>query len=283
MQNSYVDKLQGQCRAAEQDIARAQQQLRQRRTAGAAFQGVDFEQLRIENEQFTERIEKRNAELVDLKGTSTRTVQSLNALMDMLNDLTAEQAQLRKEYKSRCEYLARCTKEVVTVGLETTASERKNTAIRQQHEAVKVPKIEEYIAQTAELYELEKSLKNWRRKVEIAEGQAQVLRQQTRKLTAQRDAAVAFAEAKKKRLALQVTASQGRRLIQQNCATRLPSLVSQHAATVGTAGSKKKAGADPVVAGSRSLLEHKRSQGSASRPQTPAGGSGAMAVPPQGR
>eukprot|EP00796_Vickermania_ingenoplastis_P008961 gene8964-6287_t len=213
-QKSYLDKLLGQCQATEEDIARAQQQLRTRRAAGEAFHAIDFEQLRIENQQFNERIEKKNQELVELKGTSTRTVQMLNMLMDQLNFMTNEQLQLRKEYKSRCDYLSRCEKEVVIVEKEAGKAEGRHHALRAQHEAVKVPKIEEYIGQKAELFELEKACKNWQRKVEIAEGQRQVLRQQLARLRKQRDAAIEYSQNKKKRL-------------QENlgkCPTKLPAI-----------------------------------------------------------
>lgn len=199
-QKGYLDKLLGQCQAVEEDIARAQQQLRARRAAGEAFHAIDFEQLRIENQQFNERIDKKNQELVELKGTSTRTVQTLNTLMDALNDMTSEQGQLKKEFKSRCDYLARCAKEVGVVMKEAEKAELKHHALRSQHEAVKVPKIEEYIAQKAELFELEKACKNWQRKVEIAEGQRQVLRQQLERLRRQRNAAIEYNNNKKKRL-----------------------------------------------------------------------------------
>ncbi|XP_050340361.1 coiled-coil domain-containing protein 113-like [Bactrocera neohumeralis] len=192
-QNRYLDKLNVQCVAAQEDIARAQQQVRQRKAAGEAFNAVDFAQLKIENDQFNERIETKNAELAELKGTSTRAVQTLNSLVDSLNDLNAEQTQLKKELRSRGEYLMRCAKEVTVVAAEAAGAEQKNQTIKAQHEAVQVPKIEEYIAQTAELFELQKALKNWSRKVEIAEGQVTVLRQQTKTLSRQREAAVAYA------------------------------------------------------------------------------------------
>lgn len=234
-QKSYLDKLLGQCQATEEDIARAQQQLRTRRAAGEAFHAIDFEQLRIENQQFNERIDKKNQELVELKGTSTRTVQTLNMLMDALNDMTNEQAQLKKEYKSRCDYLSRCSKEVTVVSKEAGKAEGKHQALRAQHEAVKVPKIEEYIAQKAELFELEKACKNWQRKVEIAEGQRQVLRQQLQRMRRQRDAAIEYSENKKKRL-------------QENlgkCPTKLPAINPQPTSPKPPAGAVP-AGFEPL-------------------------------------
>ncbi|KAH9597983.1 protein of unknown function DUF4201 [Trypanosoma melophagium] len=181
-QRKYLDKLNAQSAAAERNIAQSQQHLRQRHAAGEAFHAIDFEQLRIENQQFTERIERKNLELVELKGTSTRTVQTLNTLMDTLNALTAEQNRLRKDYKSRCEYLARLKREVDAVAHEADIAERKNAVIKAQHEAVRVPKIEHYVAQKAEEYELRRAERNWKRKVEIAEGQLQLTQQQIRVL-----------------------------------------------------------------------------------------------------
>ncbi|ORC86294.1 uncharacterized protein TM35_000291760 [Trypanosoma theileri] len=181
-QRKYLDKLNAQSAAAERSILQSQQHLRQRHAAGEAFHAIDFEQLRIENQQFTERIERKNLELVELKGTSTRTVQTLNTLMDTLNALTAEQNRLRKDYKSRCEYLARLQREVDAVAHEADIAERKNAVIKAQHEAVRVPKIEHYVAQKAEEYELRRAERNWKRKVEIAEGQLELTQQQIRVL-----------------------------------------------------------------------------------------------------
>ncbi|RNE99367.1 hypothetical protein TraAM80_08234 [Trypanosoma rangeli] len=181
-QAKYLDKLNVQCAAAERKITQTQLQIRQRHAAGEAFHAIDFEQLRIENQQFNERIERKNLELVELKGTSTRTVQTLNSLMDTLNGLTTEQNRLRKDLKSRREYLARLQREMVSVAHEADVAERKNATIKAQHEAVRVPKIEHYVAQKAEEYELKKAQRNWKRKVEIAEGQLCLIQQQIRTL-----------------------------------------------------------------------------------------------------
>ncbi|KAG8346263.1 putative protein of unknown function (DUF4201) [Trypanosoma vivax] len=181
-QSKYLDKLNAQCTAAERSITQYQRHLKQRHAAGEAFHAVDFEQLRIENQQFIERIDRKNLELVELKGTSTRTVQTLNSLMDTLNSLTAEQSRLKKDFKSRCEYLARLKREMESVTQEANIAERKNAIIKAQHESVRVPKIENYMAQKAEEYELQKADRNWQRKVEIATGQLNLVKQQIRVL-----------------------------------------------------------------------------------------------------
>lgn len=174
----YIKKLQDKCSQLQQQISKSQHQLRQREDVGEAFHAIDFDQLKIENHQFNERIEQKNLELVELKGTTTRTVQTLNSLTDRLNALTVEQTQLRKELKSRKEYVEKLKTDTDAVKNEATVAQKKNTALKIQHESVKVPKVEDYIAQKAEMYELNKAALNWRRKVEIAAGHVAVMKQQ---------------------------------------------------------------------------------------------------------
>ncbi|CAJ1020096.1 putative Domain (DUF4201) [Leishmania shawi] len=233
-QVSCLDKLEMQCQAAEQDIARARQLVRQRRIAGEAFQAVDMEQLRIEHKQFSERMEAKNNELAELKGTSTRTVQQLNHLMGQLNELAGEQTRLKREAKSRLEYLSRCGKEIVTATAEAAQAESKHLMLKAQQEAVKVPKIEEYMAQKAEEVELEKAVKNLERKVQIAEGQAAVVRQQSRRLQTQRTAALKYANEKRQ---------------------------SRTAAALGaTAAAAEAASSQPAVGDARNLVMQRRRQ-----------------------
>ncbi|CCW64245.1 unnamed protein product [Phytomonas sp. EM1] len=258
---SYLDKLRMQCAATEQEIARAQRRLRQHQVAGETFRPVDFEQLGIENEQFNERAEQKSAELVELKGASTRTVQALNATTDALNDLVAEQNQLKKEYKSRCEYLARCTKEMSSVAKEVVVAEKKNEAIRAKHESVRAPTIEEYIAQRAELFELEKAEKNWRRKVEIAQGQVCALRQKAAKLTVNRNAALAYAVKRQNQRATNLKADTRNLRKASLKYTPLPPPTQSHPGMVKVADGdpfRAPPHGESLVANSKSLIHAKR-------------------------
>ena len=49
---------------------------------------IDFEQMKIENQQFLEKIEERNAELIKLKLTTGKIVQVLNNYKKKLSDVT---------------------------------------------------------------------------------------------------------------------------------------------------------------------------------------------------
>ena len=174
----HVRKLKEKIAVMQQQVLKSQQQMRQREDTNEAFHTIDFDQLKIENHQFNERIEQKNLELVELKGTTTRTVQALNSFTDKLNAYTTEQSTLRKELKSRLEYVDKLQRDIDLARKEATQAQRKNTALKIQHEAVKVPKVEDYIAQKAEMFELEKAALNWRRKVEIAAGHVAVMKQQ---------------------------------------------------------------------------------------------------------
>ncbi|CBH12542.1 hypothetical protein, conserved [Trypanosoma brucei gambiense DAL972] len=254
-QGKYLDKLNAQCAAAERSILQHQRNLKQRRAAGEAFHAIDFEQLRIENQKFVERIERKNLELVELKGTSTRTVQTLNNLMDTLNGLTSEQSRLRKDYKNRCEYLARLKREMVSVAQEAKVAEQKNTAIKLRHEAVRVPKIENYMAQKAEEYELRKAQRNWQRKVEIAEGQLGLMKQQIRVLVNATDA-----QRRRKRLLAhqRSTASTKHSVHGRRTSVSGETRTANFACPDGTIDVQVQQ--EPVVGGSKGLLDMKRRQ-----------------------
>jgi chromosome segregation ATPase len=174
----HLGKTREKSEQMQKQISKHLTNLRQREDVGEAFHEIDFSQLEIENHQFLERIEQKNEELVELKGTTTRTVQTLNALTDKLGSLTADQGQLRKELKLRQEHVDKLTTEIEQVKKEGAAAQKKNTNLKIQHESVKVPKVEDYIAQKAEVYELQKAVQNWKRKVEIASGHVAVMKQQ---------------------------------------------------------------------------------------------------------
>lgn len=172
------EKMLAKCKILQEQISKNNQNLKMKDDVGEAFHMIDFDQLKIENHQFLERIEQKNLELVDLKGTTTRTVQSLNKHMDKLNGLLQEQQHLQKEVQSREDFEKRLVTEMEQVTKDGQTARKKNEALKIQHEAVRVPKVEDYIAQKAEMLELEKAAQNWKRKVEIAAGHVAVMKQQ---------------------------------------------------------------------------------------------------------
>ncbi|XP_043292263.1 coiled-coil domain-containing protein 113 isoform X2 [Cervus canadensis] len=108
-------------------------QLRQKEEVGEALHDVDFQQLKIENAQFLETIEARNQELIQMKLASGNTLQILNA------------------YKDRAKALAL------------------NRQLRKQLSEFRAPQVMMYIREKIRNGDLEKTIRVWERKVEIAE------------------------------------------------------------------------------------------------------------------
>ncbi|XP_044111980.1 coiled-coil domain-containing protein 113 isoform X2 [Neovison vison] len=108
-------------------------QLRQKEEVGEALHEVDFQQLKIENAQFLETIEAKNQELIQLKLASGNTLQILNT------------------YKDRAK------------------AEALNKKLRKQLAEFRSPQVMVYVREKIFNGELEKTIKMWERKVEIAE------------------------------------------------------------------------------------------------------------------
>ena len=65
-----------QYRADEQvQVRKMEQQLHQKEDMGEVLHVVDFDQLKIENQQYLDKIEERNSELLRLKTTTGKAVQ----------------------------------------------------------------------------------------------------------------------------------------------------------------------------------------------------------------
>ena len=60
-------------------VRKMEQQLHQKEDMGEVLHVVDFDQLKIENQQYLDRIEERNTELLRLKATTGKAVQVLTA------------------------------------------------------------------------------------------------------------------------------------------------------------------------------------------------------------
>tara|TARA_B110000305_G_C19449639_1_gene647089 strand:+ start:773 stop:1243 length:471 start_codon:yes stop_codon:yes gene_type:complete len=137
---------------------------------GDVLHYIDFHQLQIENKQYVLKIEERNEELLRLKLTTGSTVQALNTLKNSLNKLMSESDWLAKEIKVRSEQLEKLNSDSSVVhkelNKERATKKKLNSA---SNDSGGMPQILDYIKQKAEFYEMEQDLKNWERKVELAD------------------------------------------------------------------------------------------------------------------
>lgn len=165
-----INKLLMKNQAYKTSIKKKEKQLKSKQETGDDLQYIDFHQLQIENQQFVVKIEAANQELLKLKRTSGRTVKALQAMKKKLARLTAEQKFHIDEIAERKGMLGKTEADIVKVVEEKENGRRDNKKLRvQTRSSPEVPQVADYVNQKAEYYELEAQLRNWERKVDIAE------------------------------------------------------------------------------------------------------------------
>lgn len=144
-------------------------QIKQKEEMGEVLHEVDFNQLKIENQQYLEKIDEKNQELLRLKLMAGNTLQVLNQYKKRLYTLTQESDRLSSEFKSRNDLSEKIDAELVGVETDRVKAEETNQAIRKELADFRVPDVLEYVKETASLQEMNKIVSSWERKVEIAE------------------------------------------------------------------------------------------------------------------
>lgn len=82
---------------------------------GEILHEVDFSQLKIENQQYIEKIDERNQELLHQKLMAGNSLQVLNSYKKKLNTLMMESDRLKLEIAARNELLTRIDAETQLV------------------------------------------------------------------------------------------------------------------------------------------------------------------------
>lgn len=144
-------------------------QLKQKEEMGEVLHEVDFNQLKIENQQYLEKIDERNQDLLRLKFMSTNTLQVQNSYKKKLTTMTKESERLQSEISLREDLQSRIKSETEVVELERAKAELINKKLRRQLSTFRVPEVMEYVMEKGDLYEIQKKVKSWERKVDIAE------------------------------------------------------------------------------------------------------------------
>ncbi|PNH02951.1 putative monogalactosyldiacylglycerol synthase, chloroplastic [Tetrabaena socialis] len=122
--DATADKLRLKNTTTKALITKLEHQLAHKEEMGEVLHLVDFDQLKIENQQYMERIEERNNELLKLKLSTSRTVQVLNNLKSQLSEMVAAGHQLRRQITERRQDLARFDSEYSSVLDEKGRGER---------------------------------------------------------------------------------------------------------------------------------------------------------------
>ncbi|XP_029465111.1 coiled-coil domain-containing protein 113 isoform X1 [Rhinatrema bivittatum] len=164
-----ADKLRLKNTALKVQKKKLMLQMKQKEEMGEVLHEVDFQQLKIENTQFLDRIDERNQDLLQLKLTAGNTLQILCFYKEKLQNMTLGSNCLAKEISLRQEMLQKIEGETELVEEERAKAECLNKKLQKQLSDYRVPDVFEYVNKKIDHGDLEKSVKVWERKVEIAE------------------------------------------------------------------------------------------------------------------
>ncbi|KAL2093680.1 hypothetical protein ACEWY4_010992 [Coilia grayii] len=144
-------------------------QMRQKEEMGEVLHEVDFQQLKIENTQYIERIDERNQDLLRFKLLAGNTLQILNLYKKKLQNMTCESKLLSSDIASRREMLVKIEEETEQAEEERMKAEVLNKKLRGELADYRVPPVLQYVTTKASHTQLEQAVKAWERKVEISE------------------------------------------------------------------------------------------------------------------
>jgi len=180
--DTLIEKLRLKNSTLKVQKKKLQLQLKQKEEMGEVLHEVDFNQLKIENSQYLEKIDERNQDLLRLKLMATNVLQVLNTYKKKLHVLTMESDRLNSEINQRKDLLWRIEAEMNIVEQEKSQADDTNKKYRQQLQDYKVPDVMDYVEEKAGLYDLRKAVQSWERKVEIATMALKTLQTQWKKM-----------------------------------------------------------------------------------------------------
>uniref|UniRef100_A0A8C3B5H7 Cilia- and flagella-associated protein 263 n=1 Tax=Cairina moschata TaxID=8855 RepID=A0A8C3B5H7_CAIMO len=146
-----------------------QQQLRQKEQMGGMLCGVRSQQLQVKKEQYEEKIEQKNKELQQLKLTLGKTVQILNFRKNKLQNTMETSTSLMKDISQRMELLEKIERETTLVEEQRAKAKSLDRWLQKQLSDYSTPPVMSYVQTAMAVTDLEKSIKAWQRRAEIAE------------------------------------------------------------------------------------------------------------------
>eukprot|EP01086_Lenisia_limosa_P017957 TRINITY_DN948_c0_g1_i1.p1 TRINITY_DN948_c0_g1~~TRINITY_DN948_c0_g1_i1.p1 ORF type:complete len:141 (-),score=6.49 TRINITY_DN948_c0_g1_i1:29-451(-) len=135
---------------------------------GDVLNGIDFDQLKIENRQFLDKIELKNRELLRLKLTAGKTVHTLNHYKKRLQDVLEDNIWLDSEIDIRSQSYIKLTNELNVADKEHEKSIFLKTGLLRSQDNYSTPSVVHYVSSQASVDSLSKKVRDWKRKCEIA-------------------------------------------------------------------------------------------------------------------
>jgi hypothetical protein len=153
--------------------------LKAKEEAGDVLHYIDFHQLQIENKQHTAKLDALSADVLALKVSSSHAAASLAQAKRQLAALVASAQGAVAEASLRSELLAKLGGDIERVAAAVAAERRTMKQLSADDaggggpggggDAGGMPQVLDYVAQRAEMFDLETVLKTWTKKVDIME------------------------------------------------------------------------------------------------------------------
>lgn len=164
---SLINKFRDRSSGFKRQIVRLDNQLKQNEETGDTLQEIDFQQLKIENQQYLDKIDEKNVELVTLKRQVAKFNQIHNHYKDQLQLATQDLMEIERRIDKQNMLLEHTLRDLSAVKQEQTRVVIKHSRLVEQTENYRVPEILDYVRKKALLYNLQRDCEVWQRKVEL--------------------------------------------------------------------------------------------------------------------
>ena len=135
---------------------------------GETLHEVDFNQLKIENKQYLDKIDEKNIELILLKRQVGKATQSLNRYKDDLQKQIKDLQDIEQRIDKQRSLYDHAENEMIDASYEQSRAAKVHGSLAEQTDNYQVPEVLDYVKKKALLYNLERDCEVWERKVEIA-------------------------------------------------------------------------------------------------------------------
>ncbi|KAA0724528.1 Coiled-coil domain-containing protein 113 [Triplophysa tibetana] len=167
--DNLMEKLDRQNAALLAHKRKLHLQLKIQEKMGKGLTALDFELLKIENIRSRKQLDEQNHKNMDLKLLAVKTLQAMNSIKENLQTLTLESDVLGGDIASRIKLMVKIEEETKQAEEERSKAESLNRKLRGQLADFQVPHVLKYIEVKDSHSQLEKNVRAWERKVEIAE------------------------------------------------------------------------------------------------------------------
>jgi chromosome segregation ATPase len=184
--NAKIGKLKLKRDSMKSQIARTRARLQQKLELGEKLQQVDYDQLQINNEGFQKEIEELSQKLAALQKMSSSVVSKLNTARSRLANEERQVKEISRAMGEKRRAIDRYAKETEQVQEDHLLLLANNEDITTKRSEYRVPEVADYIEKKSKIYEMSIVIRNWERKVQLAEMNVRRLRKELEAITTPR-------------------------------------------------------------------------------------------------